>query len=191
MEILSFRPPPHPPGGVQGWQATRIDAGVDTYVKDRILAPLSIDVGTEQEVSEADETLRAEHSLPEIHGVAHLGHEGDEEKSSGICVDHGTDGVELRGETSDLLLVFSRRWASKCHNLHDLLDVGGACHCDVIDRIVTSGNHALQKSVMVHVIVLQKTYMMMKFAMFIQTPDMKNEILAAVPDGWMSVDVTY
>lgn len=53
----------------------------------RVLAPEGVDKDSEQEVDDADECLGAEETLPEIHGVAHLSEESNEEEgtSVGVC----------------------------------------------------------------------------------------------------------
>ena len=51
-----------------------------------VLAPEGVDEDSEQEVDDADEGLGAEETLPEVHGVAHLGEESDEEESTGVSV---------------------------------------------------------------------------------------------------------
>lgn len=52
----------------------------------RVLAPEGVDEDTEQEVDDADEGLGAEETLPEVHGVAHLSEEIDEEEGTGVGV---------------------------------------------------------------------------------------------------------
>lgn len=43
-------------------------------------------IGAEQKVDKADESLGADHALPEIHGVTHFSHEGDEEYRTAVGV---------------------------------------------------------------------------------------------------------
>jgi len=69
------------------------------------LSPERVDEDTEQQVDDADEGLSKEQSLPEIQWVTHLCEESNEEQSTGVSVDHGVHGVELRGKARDLLLV--------------------------------------------------------------------------------------
>jgi hypothetical protein len=58
---------------------------VDDVVRG-VLAPEGVDKDSEQEVDDADEGLGAEETLPEVHGVAHLSEESNEEKSTGVSV---------------------------------------------------------------------------------------------------------
>ena len=51
-------------------------------VRSGVLAVLTVDKRTEEDVDNSDEKLCAEHSLPEIPRVTHLSQESDEEKST-------------------------------------------------------------------------------------------------------------
>ena len=51
-----------------------------------ILAIVTVDKGTEEDIDNADEGLCGQHSLPEIPWVTHLSKESDEEKSTTVGV---------------------------------------------------------------------------------------------------------
>ena len=59
-----------------------------------VLALVGVDEETEEHVADVDEDICAEEAFPEIPGVSHLGHEGDEEHSSTIRVDGLVETVE-------------------------------------------------------------------------------------------------
>jgi len=69
---------------------------VDDVVR-RVLAPERVDEDTEQEVDDADEGLGAEKTLPEVHGVAHLSEESNEEESTSVGIYDGSVGDDTIG----------------------------------------------------------------------------------------------
>jgi hypothetical protein len=95
----------------------------------------------EENVGEANESLCAENTLPEVPWVAHLSHEGNEKQSTAVCVHHAVDSVELRSETGNGLLVLVWWWASEGVDRIRSLDESRGKYGFVVDSIVGRGVH--------------------------------------------------
>lgn len=106
-----------------------------------VLAPERVDEDTEQQVDDADEGLSEEQSLPEVEWVTHLGKESDEQQSTSVSVDHGVNGIELRGKAGNLLLVLVWGLTGKGDDWLDGLDQSRPSDSGV-EWLVSSGcNH--------------------------------------------------
>ena len=105
------------------------------------MSPERVDEQAEEKVDHTDKNLSAEQSLPEVHGVAHLGKESNEKQSTSVSVDHGVDGIELRGKAGNLLLVLVWGLTGKGDDWLDGLDQSRPSDSGV-EWLVSSGcNH--------------------------------------------------
>ncbi len=96
---------------------------------------------SEQQVHNANEGLRTEQALPEVHRSAHLREESNEEQCSSVSVNHRVYSIELRGKIDGLLLVCCRWRASESPNRLDGVDKGGLRHGSVVWIVVSGGDH--------------------------------------------------
>lgn len=90
-----------------------------------VLALVGVLEETEEHVDEIDEDIGAEHALPEIPRVAHLGQEVEEEHGSTVGVDDGVDALVSAEETGTTRCESVRGSASKRP------DGNGAFNCAV------------------------------------------------------------
>lgn len=123
-------------GSLQGdGQDNIVDVG------SRVLAVAGVDERAEQEVDKGDECLCAEHTLPEIHGVSHLGEEGDEQEGTTVRVDQRVHSVEVGVDTILSLLVVVRGCLGKGLDGLNGLDQGGVGDDRVVDTAVSGSVH--------------------------------------------------
>jgi hypothetical protein len=104
-----------------------------------VLALVGILEESKEHVDEIDEDIGAEHALPEVPGVAHLGQEVEEEHGSTVSVDDGIDTLVSTEETGATRCVSVRWSASELHNGN------GAFNCTVGKVRVTKWKTRLAK----------------------------------------------
>jgi hypothetical protein len=90
-----------------------------------VLALVGVLEETEKHVDEIDKYIGAEHALPEVPGVAHLGQEIEEKHGSTISVDDGIDTLISTEETGATRCV-AVRWSAS-----ESPDWNGAFNCTV------------------------------------------------------------
>lgn len=86
--------------------------------------------------------MSTQHPLPEVHRMAHLGHERNEQQSSRVGIDHGRNGAERAGKAGSCLLILRRRLAGESEDrLYHFRQRGRVKNSPIVDPAVCRSSH--------------------------------------------------